>query len=991
MQSIEPTSVPLCRGPQTSRFSQRQTRTLPAWFVFLLPLVGVLLSSTNLLHGQTVTFPGTSVNFGNVNVCAPGQLAPAPCTETMTLNFKVTAGGALGTPTVLTMGAPNLDFTLAGSTCTGSVSTGSQCSVMAKLTPRFAGLRAGAVRITDGSGNVLATVFVHGVGVGAQVEIAGPSPFTVLSSPNLNMQWSGLAVDGAGDVFVVNGGRSYDGAAVFEVPAGGGPVKTVGFNLDDPVSVALDGAGDLFITEFDPSIVVEVPAGCENVSCQITLSGVFSSPRGIAVDGAGNVYITASALGPVTEIPAGCRSFSCQLTLGSATGSVYGVAVDGDGNLYIGDNYYHRVVKLAAVGGKETVVASSLPLTYGLAVDAAGDLFIPDNANGRILEVPVGIGFATTTVYSGLLAPVGVALDAAGNLFFTSSGHNIGVAEIQRNPVPGHAFATTVPGTVSGDSPQAYTLSNSGNAALSLSDLSVGTDGNFTQAAGPGTLSDCVADRSYVPGASCNLSLSFTPTVNGPLTGAAVLTDNAQSVTGGTQMIPLSGTGGPTGASISFPNGFTSAASGLALNGGASVNGSALQLTDGGLNESRSVFSAIPIGLASFATEFDFQLTGKDAAAPDADGFMFVVQANGPNAVGSTGGGLGYGAPAVGQPGPAISNSVGIKFDLHDNNGEGQSSTGVYLDGAAPTTPSLNLLPSLIDLHSGHVFHVALVYDGKVLTLTITDQTTHAMFSHPFTVNMVGYLGGQTGYAGFTASTGAKTAVQNILDWQLTSSECCTAGEPAFTAGFSSPSELTLNGNAGISNGALLLTQDTAMETSSAFFPTTVPVNIFTSDFDFKLSAGYGEGFAFVLQSIGFNALGSGESGLGYGPTVPGGGGAKIAHSVAVKFDLHSDEGEGSNSTGVYVDGASPTVPYTEVTPAINLHSGHTFHARLTYTSKILSIVITDLTQYAVFAGSYPVDIPKAVGSTSGYAGFTASTGDLYDTIKILNWSMTSY
>ena len=250
--------------------------------MFLLPLVGVLLSCTNLLRGQTVTFPGTAVNFGHVNVCAAGQLAPAPCTETMTLNFMVTAGGTLGTPKVLTMGAPNLDFTLAGSTCTGSVSTGSQCSVMAKFAPRFAGLRAGAVEITDGNGNVLATVFVHGAGVGAQVEIAGPSPFTVLSSPNLNMQWRGLAVDGAGNVFVVNDRRSYDGAAVFEVPARGGPVKSVGFHLDNPVSVALDGAGDLFITEFEPSIVVEVPAGCENVSCQITLSGVFRDPYGIA-------------------------------------------------------------------------------------------------------------------------------------------------------------------------------------------------------------------------------------------------------------------------------------------------------------------------------------------------------------------------------------------------------------------------------------------------------------------------------------------------------------------------------------------------------------------------------------------------------------------------------------------------------------------------------------------------------------------------------------
>ena len=210
--------------------------------------------------------------------------------------------------------------------------------------------------------------------------------------------------------------------------------------------------------------------------------------------------------------------------------------------------------------------------------------------------------------------------------------------------------------------------------------------------------------------------------------------------------------------------------------------------------------------------------------------------------------------------------------------------------------------------------------------------------------------------------------------------------------GFSTPSDLTLNGNAEVSNGALLLTQDTAFETSSAFFSTPVPVNIFTSDFDFKLSAGLGEGFTFVLQSVGFDAIGSSGSGLGYGPSMPGGGGAKIAHSVAVKFDLHSDDGEGSNSTGVYLGGASPTTPYTELTPSgINLHRGHSFHARLTYAGKVLTVVITDLTEYAVFAGSFEVDIPKAVGSASAYAGFTAATGDVYDTIRILDWNMSSY
>jgi hypothetical protein len=264
--------------------------------------------------------------------------------------------------------------------------------------------------------------------------------------------------------------------------------------------------------------------------------------------------------------------------------------------------------------------------------------------------------------------------------------------------------------------------------------------------------------------------------------------------------------------------------------------------------------------------------------------------------------------------------------------------------------------------------------------------------SLPFTVDIAGILGGPTGFAGFTGSTGAVTAVENILDWQLTSTECCQPGEPSFLTGFSPTSAVTLNGQAEIANGSLVLATDAGLEASSAFFSTAVPINKFTSDFDFVLSREAGEGFTFAVQSAGLHAVGSAGSGLGYGVDLPGAGGEKIGHSVAVKFDMHSDAGEGSNSTGVYVGGASPTVPSTSLAPTINLHSGHRFHARLNYDGVNLRVSITDLTQYAVFNGAYAVAIPTAVGGSTAYAGFTAGTAlGLYDTIKILNWKMTSY
>jgi hypothetical protein len=149
-----------------------------AFFCFFL----VLLS----LHAQTVVFTGTYVNFGNVNLCAPGHTTPAPCSETLTLNYKVTAAGTLGAPRVLTMGRPNLDFALASNSCTGRLAAGLTCNLQVTLTPRFPGLRSGAVQLTDAAGNLLATTFLRGIGVGPQVAINTPLTTTLAVSPNLN-------------------------------------------------------------------------------------------------------------------------------------------------------------------------------------------------------------------------------------------------------------------------------------------------------------------------------------------------------------------------------------------------------------------------------------------------------------------------------------------------------------------------------------------------------------------------------------------------------------------------------------------------------------------------------------------------------------------------------------------------------------------------------------------------------------------------------------
>jgi hypothetical protein len=219
-------------------------------------------------------------------------------------------------------------------------------------------------------------------------------------------------------------------------------------------------------------------------------------------------------------------------------------------------------------------------------------------------------------------------------------------------------------------------------------------------------------------------------------------------------------------AALNFTSGFATGTTGvLTFNGGAAVNGSRLRLSDGGALEASSVFSSARVNVTHFTTSFSFQIA---AGAATADGFTFTLQGNSPTALGSAGGGLGYSYDGS-NVGPVIGASVAVKFDLYDNQGEGPNSTGLYLNGAVPTSAgSLDLTPSGVDLHSGDVMNVVMTYDGTTLQVTLTDTTTGRSMAHSYTVNIANAVGGSTAFVGFTAGTGGLTAIQDILSWTYT-------------------------------------------------------------------------------------------------------------------------------------------------------------------------------------------------------------------------------
>ena len=206
-----------------------------------------------------------------------------------------------------------------------------------------------------------------------------------------------------------------------------------------------------------------------------------------------------------------------------------------------------------------------------------------------------------------------------------------------------------------------------------------------------------------------------------------------------------------------------------------------------------------------------------------------------------------------------IPKSVAVKFDLWDNGGEGTNSTGIYTNGVLPTTPSTDLTPSGVDLHSAHVMKVHMTYDGTTLSWTITDTASGSSFSTSAPVNIPNIVGGPTAYVGFTGATGGATATQDILAWTFQSTPTIDFG-----SGFTSLG-LSLNGGATINGTRLRLTDGGYGEARSAFFTIPASVQSFVNDFTFQLTNAKADGFTFTIQGNNTTMIGPNGVGLAYG------------------------------------------------------------------------------------------------------------------------------
>jgi uncharacterized delta-60 repeat protein len=222
--------------------------------------------------------------------------------------------------------------------------------------------------------------------------------------------------------------------------------------------------------------------------------------------------------------------------------------------------------------------------------------------------------------------------------------------------------------------------------------------------------------------------------------------------------------------------------SGFTLNGDA-VTAPAegkLRLTTAEYNKRGSAFLTQPISLGtktSFSSAFSFQMSNPGGISdPDgigADGLVFVIQAQGPTALGDGGGYLGY---------SGITPSLEVEFDTYQNGWDAGNGNHVGINTNGNVT-SVALSPQTQRLNDGNPCYAWVDYLGasKMLEVRFSRSTVRpGLPTLSYEVDLPALLGANPVWVGFTAATASACETHDLISWTLTTSTRQSGGMSGF-------------------------------------------------------------------------------------------------------------------------------------------------------------------------------------------------------------------
>jgi hypothetical protein len=237
-----------------------------------------------------------------------------------------------------------------------------------------------------------------------------------------------LAIDAAGNVWIAN----FDGDTVSKFSGSTGAAISAangytGGGLDYPRCIAIDAAGNAWLPNIGNNTLSEFSNSGTVLSGTGFTRGGLNSPQGVAFDGSGYVWVSNGSGTGISKFTnsSGTAVAGSPFTGGGIDGA-FGIAIDGAGNAWVANYQGNSLSEFSNTGtaiSTSAYTGGGLADPAALAIDSGGFVWAANYSKGTVSRFTNnGAAVSTASGYGGggISAPLGIAIDGSGNIWIAN-------------------------------------------------------------------------------------------------------------------------------------------------------------------------------------------------------------------------------------------------------------------------------------------------------------------------------------------------------------------------------------------------------------------------------------------------------------------------------------------------------------------------------------------------------------------------------------------
>ncbi len=247
-----------------------------------------------------------------------------------------------------------------------------------------------------------------------------------------------LAVDGSGNVWVTNSNNN----SVSKFSALGVPQSpSTGYtgSLNNPFGIAISGAGNVWVTNANGSTISEFSNSGGVLYNSASGYGGLNNPLGIAIDGNGHLWVANHGNSSTSQFDSSGTVISGSPFSGGGLNDPDGIALDNSGHVWTANFGASPAGSISEFGSSGAISGGSGDTGGGLnaAIDVAVDttnshLWVANNAGNSISEFDLSgnaISGGSGDTGGGLSSPHSIAVDGFGNVWVANDVYPGSISE----------------------------------------------------------------------------------------------------------------------------------------------------------------------------------------------------------------------------------------------------------------------------------------------------------------------------------------------------------------------------------------------------------------------------------------------------------------------------------------------------------------------------------------------------------------------------------